>query len=168
MGHNKHRDTVGLSQLHQQVAAGADLGNTARGRLQCIGVHGLDRVNDQECRMHGFTHGGDIFHIRLRHDKQRVRHFPADAVRPHLDLLFRLLAGHIQNVFPPGSDVRRCLQDQGGLSDEEEVHGYPDDAFEETTEYQEEEPEEELGEEEQPEEEPKKKRGFFSRWRRKK
>ena len=59
-------------------------------------------------------------------------------------------------------------QDQGGLSDEEEVHGYPDDVFEETTEYQEEEPEEELGEEEQPEEEPKKKRGFFSRWRRKK
>ena len=117
VSHDKDGDIPRLSQLHQLVADIPHLGYASRYGIQRLGVHGLDRIDDQKFRPQVFAGRGDLLHVGLGQDIQVIAELAADPVRPHFDLFFGFFSGDIEDRTQSLSQVGRGLHDHGGLAD---------------------------------------------------
>ena len=114
---DQHRRQVlslgGEEQLRGRLA---DLADRARGRRQLRGVHGLDRVDDQQRRFEPLDFVEDALGARLCQKIER-RVADAETLAAALHLVLGLLARAVQDR--PGAlrELRRRLQQQRALAD---------------------------------------------------
>ena len=115
MSDNEYRDSLLLSQPHENPGSLAYLGDTSGCGSHLLAVHGLNGIDNNNPRLFPSDHPGDQIQIRLAQQRQPFRK-ASHTLRPHLDLLQGFLAGDIQHISAPGQLLAH-LQQQCGLAD---------------------------------------------------
>ena len=92
----KRRDVLPLRRKQQLGRRFADLTDAAGRRLKSKREHGLNRINDDECRFETSDLFENAFKTGFREDVQR-RAFYAKSFTTLFDLVFRFFAGAVQH-----------------------------------------------------------------------
>ena len=113
----KDRRRALLGELHEARGAVSDLRDASGRRLQRVGVHGLNGIDDHHRRLLAGGEGKNLLHLRFGEQPQSLDG-QAQALRAQRDLAQGLLAGDIERALPAIFRVgRECLQQQGGFTD---------------------------------------------------
>ncbi len=107
--------TAGLGEPRQLRRTFAHLRHRTRRRGQCIGIQGLDRVDDGDIRLFGLDHRLDFRESGFRQHLHMFS-FDIEPLRAQRDLLRRFLARHIDDL-ASGADGGQRLQQQRRLAD---------------------------------------------------
>ena len=105
-----------LGEGGELVGGGADLGDRARGAVDVVGPHGLDRVDDGEAGTLGVEGGQDVAEVGLGGEAQGGVGEP-EASGAQADLGGGLLAGDVDGGEPGGGEGGGGLQEQGRFAD---------------------------------------------------
>ena len=116
MSDDEDGDVVALRDPHEFGRAFAHLRH-ATGCARVVRMnHRLDRVHDDEFRVDPLDRVSDRVDIRFRVDVE-VGALDAEPFRPQFDLTRAFLSGDVQDAVTALVDLRRNLQQQGGLAD---------------------------------------------------
>ena len=95
MRHNEDRNIVTLSVFHEQVRASANLRDAARSVVQLIGIHRLNRVDNQELGLDLFTGHQHTLKVGLGKYQKVIGKIVAHPVGAQLNLLLGFLTAHV-------------------------------------------------------------------------
>jgi hypothetical protein len=90
------------------------LGDAARCRLENLGIHRLDRIDDDNLRALVLRAGNDLFDLIFREQTQAIAPEPETPCTQR-DLVRRLLAADVKNLSAI-ADRGQCLNQQGGFA----------------------------------------------------
>ena len=117
MADQDHRRSMLLGEAHQLLRRGADLADGSGCALDQVGMHRLDRIDDQKRGRVAVSHGGQdvAYRGRCRQPNGRSAEPEPDRAEPHL--LGQFLARDVDDLVPLAREPRGDLEQQRRLAD---------------------------------------------------